>query len=80
MEKSKYEKIREKVAKDYKDRLEEKNNQIRILQNLVIKLEKDNKELQIENSQLKRKYGCETNPQMIKLHNYLLLQYDIMVL
>lgn len=71
MNKNEYERIRVKVSKEYRDKLEDKNNQIRILQNMIIELEKENKNLKIENSQLKRKYGCETNPDMVKLHNYL---------
>lgn len=71
MSKNEYERIREKVSREYKDRLEDKNNQIRILQKMINDLEKENKELRIENLQLKRKCGEEPNPHMIQLHNYL---------
>ena len=50
-----YEKIREKVAKDFKEKIEEKDRKINYLRKLVTELEARNRELEVENAGLRNK-------------------------
>lgn len=50
-----YEKVREKVQKDFKDKLEEKDKRIFYLEKLVKELEAEKHDLEVENMTLRNK-------------------------
>ena len=56
-----YEKMREKIQKDFKDKLDEKDRKIFYLEKLVKDVEEQNRQLKIENSNLRKKVGQPTS-------------------